>query len=66
LEALASEEELDGGSLWDCQRGEHQNSPRPFNFAPTTSQWRVVFEFDDYRKKQIKKAGLVSAIGSLI
>jgi hypothetical protein len=37
LETSASKEELDEGPLRDYRKGEHQNSPHPFNFAPTNA-----------------------------
>jgi hypothetical protein len=48
LEASASKEELDGGLLRDYRRGEHQNSPHPFNFAPTTMQSEISLRVNDY------------------
>jgi hypothetical protein len=44
LEASASKEELDGGLLRDYWKDEHQNSPHPFNFTPTTKYFRSTIE----------------------
>jgi hypothetical protein len=38
-------------ALRDYRRGEHKNSPYPFNFAPITKQFRRVVTIEDYRQK---------------
>lgn len=62
LEASASKEELDRGLLRDYRRGEHQNSPHPFNFAPTIIRLGIANGVEDCSLKEWIMAKTIVAI----